>query len=103
MLRKYTFVQPETKELVKWQMWDSMGWGVDDYKRGELGFILDGNLPNKCLLTGSISTRTEEFKIQPSLQDRVHCMVLVVPCNSASDEAYRARLHEMQQFARDRG
>ncbi|KAL3132022.1 Interferon-induced protein 44-like [Trebouxia sp. C0010 RCD-2024] len=102
MLRKYTFVQPETKKPVKWQMWDSMGWGVDDYKRGELGFILDGNLPNKCDLAGSISTRTEGFKVQPSLQDRVHCMVLVVPCNAASDEAYMARLHEMRQFARDR-
>ena len=103
MLRKYTFTQPETMKPVKWQMWDSMGWGVDDYKRGELGFILDGNLPNKCDLAGSISTRTEGFKVQPSLQDRVHCMVLVVPCNAASDEAYMARLHEMRQFARDRG
>lgn len=103
MLRKYTFTQPETVKPVKWQMWDSMGWGVDDYKRGELGFILDGNLPNKCDLAGSISTRTEGFKVQPSLQDRVHCMVLVVPCNAASDEAYMARLHEMRQFARDRG
>lgn len=103
MLRKYKFTQPESGEPVKWQLWDSMGWGTDDYKRGELGFILDGNLPNKCDLSGSISTRTEGFNSQPRLQDRVHCMILVVPCHAATDDAYMARLQEMRQFARDRG
>lgn len=103
MLRKYEFKQPGSTEPVRWQLWDSMGWGSDDYKRGELGFILDGNLPNMCDLTKSISTRTEGFKAHPGLQDRVHCMLLVVPCSAATDEAYMTRLQEMRQFARERG
>lgn len=103
MLRKYAFKQPNSSDPVKWQLWDTMGWGVDDYKRGELGFILDGNLPNKCELSKPISTRTEGFKTNPHLRDRVHCVILVVPCNAATDEAYMTRLNEMRQFARERG
>lgn len=65
MLRKYSFHQPGNGESVKWQLWDTMGWGVDDYKRGELGFILDGNLPDKCYLSRNVSIRTEGFNIHP--------------------------------------
>ena len=102
-LRKYSFTNPDSKEQVKWQLWDSMGWGVSDYKGGELGFTLDGNLPDKCKLDASVSMKTDGFKTSPSLQDAVHCMCLVVPCESATDESYMSRLQEMRQFARDRG
>ena len=80
-----------------------MGWGESDYKKGELGYILDGNLPNKCKLDDNISLKTPGFKAEPSIADAVHCMLLVVPCDAASDESYMARLREMRQFARDRG
>lgn len=80
-----------------------MGWGATDYKKGELGFILDGNLPNKCKLDGSITLKTDGFNADPSIADAVHCMCLVVPCDAASDDSYMARLREMRQFARDRG
>ena len=80
-----------------------MGWGASDYKKGELGFILDGNLPNKCKLDGNISLKTEGFNADPSIADAVHCVCFVVPCDAASDESYMARLREMRQFARDRG
>ncbi len=33
-LRKYTFTDPETDQLVHWKLWDSMGWGMNDYKKG---------------------------------------------------------------------
>lgn len=102
-LHKFNFVQPGSKQPVKWQIWDSMGWGSDDYKQGELGFILDGNLPSNTDLTRSISTRTAGFNAHPRLQDRVHCMILVVPAHAATDEGYLKRLQEMRQIARDRG
>lgn len=102
-LRKYSFTNPHSKGQVKWQLWDSMGWGVSDYKGGELGFILDGNLPDKCKLDACVSMKTNGFQTSPSLQDIVHCMCLVVPCESATDESYMSRLQEMPQFARDRG
>ena len=102
-LRHYSFTNPAKKQLVKWNLWDSMGWGASDYKKGEMGFILDGNLPDKCRLDAAISLKTNGFKKQPKLSDAVHCMCLVVPCDSATDEAYMQRLCEMQQFARERG
>ncbi|KAL0033092.1 hypothetical protein WJX79_002778 [Trebouxia sp. C0005] len=101
-LRKYTFTDPETDQLVHWKLWDSMGWGVNDYKQGELNYILDGNLPDGCDLDRPISAQTPGFKAQPSLGDRVHCVILVVPCDSATDECYMKRLGEMRQFARAR-
>ena len=102
-LRKYSFANPTSKEKVKWQLWDSMGWGASDYRAGELGFILDGNLPDRCKLDNNVSMKTRGFNNTPSLQDAVHCMCLVVPCDSATDDSYMSRLREMQQFARERG
>ncbi len=102
-LRKYKFTNPDIKKAVHWQLWDSMGWGTNDYKKGELGFILDGHLPNGCKLDDSISMKTAGFKHNPSSEDEVHCMCLVVPCDAATDESYMERLREMRQFARERG
>ena len=80
-----------------------MGWGANDYKKGELGFILDGNLPNGCKLDDKISMKTAGFNKQPSVEDEVHCVCLVVPCDAATDDSYMERLREMRQFARERG
>lgn len=102
-LRKYKFTDPDTKKPVHWQLWDSMGWGANDYKKGELGFILDGNLPNGCKLDDKISMKTAGFNKQPSVEDEVHCVCLVVPCDAATDDSYMERLREMRQFARERG
>ncbi len=102
-LRKYKFTDPDTRHPLKWKLWDSMGWGVSDHKGGELGFILDGNLPDRCKLEGQVSMKTEGFNTHPTLQDAVHCMCLVVPCDSATNDSYMSRLREMRQFARDRG
>ena len=102
-LHKYKFTDPETKRAVHWKLWDSMGWGTNDYKSGELGFILDGHLPNKCQLDKAISLKTEGFKLAPSIEDTVHCMCLVVPCESATDDSYMQRLNEMREVARGKG
>ncbi|KAL0025651.1 hypothetical protein WJX77_001097 [Trebouxia sp. C0004] len=101
-LRKYTFTDPATDQLVHWKLWDSMGWGANDYKQGELNYILDGNLPDGCDLDRAISAQTPGFRAQPTLGDRVHSVCMVVPCDSATDESYMKRLCEMRQFARAR-
>lgn len=105
-LTKYRFNQPgstsKNPKPVKWQLWDTMGWGSDDYKGGELAFILDGHLPHGCDLRQRISTKTPKYKVKPSLEEEVHCMCLVVPSNAATDEKYMARLQEMRQAALER-
>jgi hypothetical protein len=35
-------------------VWDSMGYRDDAYKNGELGFILDGHLPNRFPLNPEV-------------------------------------------------
>ena len=44
-----------------------VGWGESDYKKGELGYILDGNLPNKCKLDDCISLKTPGSRQTPAL------------------------------------
>ena len=61
-LRKYTFINPDSKQKVHWQLWDTMGWGASDYTKGELGFILDGHLPDKCKLDNRISSKTSGLR-----------------------------------------
>ena len=80
-----------------------MGWGVKDYKKGELEYILDGNLPDRCKLDQGISFKTPGFNQTPTAADKVHCVCFVVPCGSASDESYMARLCEMRDVVRTRG
>ena len=99
-LNKYKFTNPDTKGPVRWQLWDSMGWGASDYKKGELGYILDGHLPDSCRLDQGISIKTAGYKTAPSIEDQVHCVCMVVPCDAATDESYMERLREMREFAR---
>ena len=80
-----------------------MGWGVKDYKKGELEYVLDGNLPDRCKIDEPISTKTPGFKPDPAMDDKVHCVCFVVPCSSASDETYMERLCEMRDLVRSRG
>ena len=106
-LSKYRFNQPgstsKNPKPIKWQFWDTMGWGPDDYKGGELALILNGHLPHGCDLRQRISTKTSKYKDRPCLEEKVHCMCLVVPSNAATDEKYMARLQEMRQAALEDG
>lgn len=100
-LRKYSFNRPDTRQKVHWKLWDTMGWSASDFRQGELGYILDGELPDRCRLDQSNLARTPG--LNSGVQDRVHCICLVVPCDSATDEAYMLWFREMVQFARNRG
>ena len=79
-----------------------MGWGVNDYKHKELEYILDGNLPDKCKLEMDSSHKTPGFKLEPMLEDKVHCVCFVVPCQSATDDSYMQRLQELRDVVRSR-
>ncbi|KAK9815950.1 hypothetical protein WJX72_012481 [[Myrmecia] bisecta] len=107
ILKKYTFqvdnLDAGTSKDVAWSLWDSAGWSDSDYQTGELGFILDGNLPDRFDLASTISVQSPGFNSSPMLADKVHCVCFVVPCESATDEAYIKRLQEMKNFARTRG
>ena len=102
-LRKYSFKDPKSKQPLHWQLWDTMGWGVKDYKRGELEFILDGNLPDRCKLDEQITFKTPGYNRNPGPGDKVHCVCFVVPCSSATDESYMSRLCELRDVVRSRG
>ncbi|BDA43869.1 probable interferon-induced protein 44 [Coccomyxa sp. Obi] len=84
-------------------LWDSPGWSDTLYQNGELGYILDGNLPNRFDLTQAISPQSHNFVVAPDLADRVHCVCFVVPCQAGSNADYMRRLKELKKDAMDRG
>lgn len=92
----------ETKEA-PFILWDSAGWSDSDYQSGELGYILDGNLPNRFDLSQAITPQSRDFISAPDPADRVHCVCFVVPCEAGSDADYMRRLKEMKKYAMDRG
>lgn len=43
------------------------------------------------------------FKTAPMFEDKVHCLVFMVPADSATDGAYLQRLNQLRKFAIDKG
>lgn len=93
-LRKYSFQNRNTGQHTKWKLWDSMGWDAHNYRQMNLPYILDGSIPDKCMLDTTVSARTPDFNASPSLREAVHCVCVVVPCDLAKDEAYLRQLRE---------
>ncbi|BDA43871.1 probable interferon-induced protein 44 [Coccomyxa sp. Obi] len=95
----------ETKEA-PFVIWDIAGWcdHGSAHKRFELGYILDGNVPNRFDLSQSISPQSRDFITAPNQADKVHCMCLVIPstfsCYNGED---MCRVREMKKYATDRG
>ncbi|KAL3148736.1 Interferon-induced protein 44-like [Trebouxia sp. C0009 RCD-2024] len=81
-LHQYTFINPDSKREVQWQLWDIMGWNAKDYQGWQLGLVLDGRIPDRVELDD-----IDDWKFW----------------RKASDDAYMARLRDMRQLARDRG
>lgn len=102
-LHQYTFINPDSKREVQWQLWDIMGWNAKDYQGWQLGLVLDGRIPDRVELDDIDDWKFWRKGVKPSIAHAVHCMCLVVPCDAASDDAYMARLRDMRQLARDRG
>ncbi len=96
----------ETQEA-PFVLWDSAAGSsvYSDYKCGELGYILDGNLPNRFDLSQAISPQSQHFITSSDQADRVHCMCFVVPCDFAAscDRGYLVRVREMKEYAMDHG
>jgi hypothetical protein len=70
---------------------------------GELGMMLDGHLPNRTDLSGSLSRKTPGYVAAPSLAQRMHCLLMCIPAPSATDPSCTSRLQELKQFAAARG
>ena len=60
------------------------------------------DLQDICQLDKDISHRTPGFKFEPTLEDKVHCVCFVVPCQSATDDSYMQRLQELRDIVRSR-
>ncbi|KAK9815386.1 hypothetical protein WJX72_002760 [[Myrmecia] bisecta] len=67
-LQKYSFTVPNP-DTAPFTLWDSAGWTSSDYKTGELGFTLDGNLPHGFDLSAACWPTSRGFVARPKLAD----------------------------------
>lgn len=70
----------------KFAFWDTMGWGRSVYVGTHASIIsqtLDGMLPHGTELTKEIPNNSPIINKNPTLNERMHCMVLVVPAEIA--------------------
>eukprot|EP00052_Salpingoeca_macrocollata_P009191 m.72607 g.72607 ORF g.72607 m.72607 type:complete len:462 (-) comp16977_c0_seq3:24-1409(-) len=108
-LRKYIFIPtPAVKGFkdkpLNFSIWDTMGWHPEFYASGELGYILDGNIPDKFNLAQNktITPRSPGFVAQPTLAQQVHHLVLLVALSDCDDADVLARMRNCATTARAR-
>jgi hypothetical protein len=70
---------------------------------GEVGYLLDGSLPNRTNMAGVITRRAQGFIDCPSIAECMHCVVMCIPAPSATDKTYMTRLQDMVQFSMKKG
>eukprot|EP00741_Cyanophora_paradoxa_P013083 tig00020675_g12636.t1 len=81
-------------------LWDCMGWTADTYTKDEFEYIINGHVPDGFDLRMSINLKTEGLILKPTLADRVHVVVFVVPAESLTSESYLARLRSFIEITR---
>lgn len=101
-LKHYTFRDRDGKAL-RWNLWDTMGWEDDLRLMAAMPFILEGQLVDGCRLDQKVDTRSTSFKHDAQIQDAVHCVLIVMPCDSATDPSYLHHFCFVRDEARQRG
>eukprot|EP00656_Telonema_subtile_P033172 TRINITY_DN3662_c0_g1_i2.p2 TRINITY_DN3662_c0_g1~~TRINITY_DN3662_c0_g1_i2.p2 ORF type:complete len:279 (-),score=37.63 TRINITY_DN3662_c0_g1_i2:114-950(-) len=80
-----------------------MGSEDDLYRTGEIGYLMDGNLPNRCDMDKPLTPNSQGFVCAPNIAQQVHCVVLCIPASEVADQEQTTRLCEFRDFARARG
>eukprot|EP00743_Colponemidia_sp_Colp-15_P006749 GILK01007277.1.p1 GENE.GILK01007277.1~~GILK01007277.1.p1 ORF type:complete len:541 (-),score=68.60 GILK01007277.1:229-1851(-) len=99
-----------TRRLMSYQVevgrtlnfWDSMGWDDSSYMKGELNYILDGNLKEGTNLNDVITDRHPGFRHNPPWTKRMHTVLFFVPGDMVSDQEYMSRLVNFKEYATTR-
>ena len=91
-LKKYTFQLSDGSHL-RWSLWDSMGWEDNLRLLAAMPFALAGQLADGCRLDEKIDTAASGFRHDATIHEAVHCVLVAVPCDSATG----LQLHEELQ------
>jgi len=88
-------------------LWDSWGWTALSYEKGQMPFMLEGNLEHKFHMDTTPSAGHPHFRTSPSLLDRVHGVIIAIAADQAKSEGkefwtridtFRRRIHERNLF-----
>lgn len=105
---KFRIRDPSTKKYPRFRICDTRG--VEEglsIKSEDLGFILDGNLPNHYTFNPveKASTKTPGFVKEPTVKDRIHVVVFVLDGSTLDvlSEGVVSKLKDIKSLVVDRG
>ncbi|XP_034306896.2 interferon-induced protein 44 [Magallana gigas] len=105
---KFRVRDPSTKKYLRFWICDTRG--VEEglsIKSDDLGFILDGNLPNHYTFNPveKASTKTPGFVKEPTVKDRIHVVVFVLDGSTLDvlSEGVVSKLKDIKNLVVDRG
>ncbi|XP_065936898.1 interferon-induced protein 44 [Magallana gigas] len=105
---KFRIRDPSTKKYLRFRICDTRG--VEEglsIKSEDLGFILDGNLPNHYTFNPveKASTKTPGFVKEPTVKDRIHVVVFVLDGSTLDvlSERVVSKLKDIKSLVVDRG
>nr|XP_034306895.1 interferon-induced protein 44 [Crassostrea gigas] len=105
---KFRIRDPSTKKYLRFRICDTRG--VEEglsIKSEDLGFILDGNIPNHYTFNPveKASTKTPGFVKEPTVKDRIHVVVFVLDGSTLDvlSEGVVSKLKDIKSLVVDRG
>ena len=87
---------------MKITIWDTMGFSLSNYKGAALEFMLDGLLLPNFDLTGEPVFGKAGTRTNPTINHRVHSIVLFIPALEVSEKDYLSRISEFVARSRTR-
>eukprot|EP00105_Crassostrea_gigas_P000805 XP_011412750.1 PREDICTED: interferon-induced protein 44-like [Crassostrea gigas] len=105
---KFRIRDPSTKKYLRFRICDTRGMEEGlSIKSEDLGFILDGNLPNHYTFNPveKASTKTPGFVKEPTVKDRIHVVVFVLDGSTLDvlSEGVVSKLKDIKSLVVDRG
>lgn len=105
---KFRIRDPSTKKYLRFRICDTRGVEDDvSIKIEDVGFILDGNIPNHYMfeVDSPASTETQGFVKEPTMKDRIHVVVFVLDGSilDVLSEGVVSKLKEIKSLVVDRG
>ncbi|CAD7703091.1 unnamed protein product [Ostreobium quekettii] len=94
--KKYVFGKRGAE--APFHLYDTMGWSSDDWKPEDLSLMSMGYVPNGTDMSRGIRgvERMRKLRSDPTVDDRMHCIVFVVPCECVGNEAYMEHLNTLK-------
>ena len=90
-------------EIENMKFYDTWGWTPSNYKNDEISSIITGKVPVGWDMGKNIFTENLELNQNPTLNDSMHCVILIVNYESYDDVNYYKTFETAKNASNNRG